>query len=421
LLSSRPARADVTIAKTDTWEVYTNGRVGAFMSYGFGDANPLPSPDMPNEVIIPGGGLDVSIDSMPKTDSMGRAIQGTFQSMRVRSGFVPNILGLGLHRVVTDRTSLTLYVSLWMTIDSEAQRKTQLIFTQAQEGYLRIDGPYGSFLAGRALDLFSRGASQNDFMYLHGYSVGFPGNINSTGPTAGLLGFGVLAAFFSPGLVYATPRVAGLQLTAGVYDPTPLPGGYEATRYARPEGELTYDYARGATKLHLFANSQFQSVYKTGSNDSVSSYGVGYGGRLEVGRVHLGVAGHWGKGLGLAYALESDDVSVSQNFELRTFDGYSAIAQYAAGKVDFNVGWGISRVFRLASDDAPDSANNSLLKYQMGYAAVIVYHIADYLHFEVEYFRGDAQWFGAPVVLAAGGPAEHQSFNFISTGAVATW
>jgi hypothetical protein len=421
VLSGGQARAEVTLAHTDTWEVYSSGRVGAFFSYGFGDANPIPSASDPTENIIPGGGLSVGVDSIPKTNAQGQPIQGTFQNMRVRSGFVPNVLGLGFRRRLTDWTTLNVYVATWATIDSDVQRKTQPILVNGQEGYLKLEGPWGSFLAGRALDLFSRGATQNDFLYLHGYAMGFPGNIDSAGPTAGLLGFGVLAAFFSPGLVYATPTSYGLQLTVGVYDPTPLPGGYEATRFARPEGELTYDLARGSMKLHLFTNTEFQPVYRTGSNTNVKSYGVGYGGRLELGRLHFGAAGHWGKGLGLAYALESDDVSVSQNFELRTFDGYSAIAQYSATKFDFNVGWGISRVFRLPSDDSAASAQNSLIKYQMGYAAVIVYHVADYLHFELEYFRGDAHWFGAPAVLAMGGSPERQVINFVTTGVTATW
>jgi hypothetical protein len=394
--------------------------VGAFFSFGFGDANPLPAPGT-NEVITPGGGLAVNVNSMPRMDAAGNIVQGTFMNMRVRSGFVPNVFGMGFRRPVTPWTMLNVYFAVWATIESDLMRKTQPIFVNGQEGYLKLEGPWGSFLAGRALDLFSRGATQNDFMYLHGYAVGFPGNIDTLGPTAGLLGFGVLAAFFSPGLVYSSPKSFPLQLAAGVYDPSLLPGGYDGTRYARPEGELTYDLAHGATKLHLFANGEFQSVYRINSNDSANAYGVGYGGRVEVGPFHLGVAGHWGKGLGLAYALESNPTSVSQNFELRTFDGYSAMAQYSMGHFDFNLGWGISRVFRLTSDDSPMFANNSLLKNQMAYAVVVVYHVWDNLHFEVEYFRGDARWFGAPAVLATGGAAERQVFNFISTGAVATW
>src|SRR4029079_7355445 len=147
----------------------------------------------------------------------------------------------------------------------------------------------------------SRGATQNDYMYLHGYALGFPGNVEAdpNGPSTGLIGFGVMAAFFSSGVAYATPSWFGIQNTLGVYDPTPLPGGLEATRYPRFEDELTYDLSTPQFKLHLLTNGAVQSVYRSGSNEHSNSYGVGYGGRAEFGNLHLGVAGHWGKGLGL--------------------------------------------------------------------------------------------------------------------------
>jgi len=66
-----------------------------------------------------------------------------------------------------------------------------------------------------------------------------------------------------------------LQNTIGVYDPTPLPGGYEATRYPRVEDELTFDMIMRRIKLHLFANGEFQPVYQSGSNRRADSYGVG--------------------------------------------------------------------------------------------------------------------------------------------------
>ena len=54
----RTAAADVPITKIDGWELYTNGRINAFFSYGQGDANPLPL--NPGENITPGGGLSSS-------------------------------------------------------------------------------------------------------------------------------------------------------------------------------------------------------------------------------------------------------------------------------------------------------------------------------------------------------------------------
>jgi hypothetical protein len=415
-LHARPAAADVSIARSDTWEVFTTGRVGGFFTYGWGDANPIADPGDPNAVppippedIPPGGGLSVGVDGMPRLAPDGVThIQGTFRSMRVRSGFVPNILALGFRRHINDSTTLKAYISLWATIESDGQRKTNPITTDAREGYLKVEGPWGSFLAGRALSLFSRGATENDFLYLHGYGVGYPGNIDSLGPTPGLINFGVLAAFFSPGLVYATPTAAGLQLSVGVYDPTPLQGTYEGTRWARPEAELTYDLQRGSFKLHLFANGEFQKVYRPSSNESATSYGIGAGGRAEIGPLHIGIAGHRGPGLGIGYALEPGSTSVSNNFQLRTCDGGSVIVQFSQPRFDLNAGVGISRVFQLQED-----ADNrvSPLKRQIGVALAVVWHITDYLHYDIDALHGDAAWY----------LGEKQQFTFVSTGMTATW
>src|SRR5258706_10511 len=119
-----PAAADVFIAKIDGWELFTNGRVNAFFSYGQGDSNPLPL--VAGENITPGGGLDTSYDNIPVIgpDGMPLQVQGTFKSMRLRSGFVPNVLGFGLRRQVNENTTLKIYTSFWGTIATESQRKT---------------------------------------------------------------------------------------------------------------------------------------------------------------------------------------------------------------------------------------------------------------------------------------------------------
>ncbi len=434
-LTSRVASAEVTFANMDGWELYTSGRANVFFSTAFGDGNPVP-PAGVTESIVQGGGLPIYKDSMPADPG----VQSKFLNMRLRSGFVPNVFAIGLRRQVTESTMLTAHMALWATIDTEGQRKTEPLFAWVQEWYLKLEGPWGSVTGGRALDLFSRGASQNDYMYLHAYGLGFPGNVeaNPNGSAAGLIGFGVMAAFYSTGVAYATPSRFPLQNTIGVYDPTPLPGGYEATRYPRFEDELTFDMTMRRLKLHLFANGEYQTVYLSGSNRHATSYGVGYGGRAEIGNLHLGVAGHYGKGLGLFYALEPDDVSVSTStFELRTFDGYSAIAQYVLGRFDINAGWGISRVFLLDSDTFnPSGALNpdgsrvlssaSVLKYQMAYAGALVFHPRPYLHFDIDYLRAQAQWYGAPILLkppqiVPGYQAEHQNVNIVNVGMTVTW
>jgi hypothetical protein len=409
-LWTRPAAAEVTLARTEAWEVYTTGRVGGFFSYGQGDSNPQPLPGTAD--IPPGGGLDVGTDNIPQIDpATGMPIpgaQGSFRSMRLRSGFLPNIFGIGFRRHITERTTLKCFVSLWATIESDGQRKTNPITTDAREGYLMLDGPGGTLTVGRSLDLFSRGAVMIDVLYGHGFGLGYPGNITSLGPTAGLINFGVMAPFFSPGIAYATPSAGGLQLTAGIYDPTPLQGTFEGTRWARPEAELTYDLQAGAFKMHLFTNGEWQKVYGNGNDLSATSWGVGFGGRFEVGPVHLGLDGAYGPGLGLGYALEPGSISVSQNFHLRTFDGYSAFLQFSQPKFDINVNAGISRAFELQED--VDMAV-SLLKRQIGVSAAFWWHITDYLVYDIDALHGDALWYRG----------EKQQFTFVSTGMTALW
>jgi hypothetical protein len=414
LSESGAAVAEVTIVKGDAWEMYTTGRVDAFFSYGVGDANPVVRP---GENIPAGGGLNTGNDNAPSNAPVtigpdGNPVpqQGRFNSMRLRSGFIPNVFGVGFRRKINEDTMLSAKIAIWATLETDSQRKEAQVVADAREGYLKVESTkWGSVLAGRALDLFSRGATQNDFMYGHGYGLGFPGNIDNVGPTNGMIGFGVLAAFFSPGIVYNTPNLGGVQLAVGVYDPSPLAGFFDATREARTEGELTYDLTSGPLRLHLFANGGYQNFYKNGSNVSAHGYGAGYGGRIEVGPVHLGVAGHYGKGLGLEYAFESGDVAVSPSFELRYFDGYSALGQVVVGHFDLNAGWGISRVFALPSDTAPGA--DISLPQQWAISAGVVYHVTDYFHLDVDYLHALATW----------NLGERQMMDFINTGLIATW
>jgi hypothetical protein len=409
-LTADPARADVPLLKLDGWELYTNGRVNVFLTYGRGDSNPVAAQ---GEFIPLGGGLNTEYDNIPRRGSDGMVIpgQGTFVSTRVRSGFVPSVVAAGLRGPVGEQLTLTTYVAIWATIETESQRKTSPNVPTFQEGYVKLEAPWGTVVAGRSLALFSRGAVETDFLYGHGYGVGFPGNINDRGPTAGLIGFGVLAAFFSPGIMYATPRLAGLQLSVGAYDPTPIPGNWEQTRYPRPEAELTLDQHLGPLFVHLFANGAYQALYNPGSPDSENMAGVGYGGRLELGPVHLGAAGHYGKGLGLAYALQGGAVSVgpSPANQLRTFDGYSVLGQLVLGRFDVNLGWGMSRTYQLQTDI--DAANISILRRQMALSAVLVCHASKSFHLAADYLHGDAGWF----------LGERQQFDFFTLGATATW
>src|SRR4029079_1899290 len=107
--------------------------------------------------------------------------------------------------------------------------------------------------------------------------------ISDVAPAAGMIGFGVLAAFFASGIQYSTPMLAGLQLNVGVFDPVVITGYYPGTRAPLFESEATYDFSRGRFKLHLFGNGAYQKLYLAASNTSATMDGLGYGGGGEEG------------------------------------------------------------------------------------------------------------------------------------------
>jgi hypothetical protein len=416
-LLPKSAHAEKTLLKSDDWEVYTDGRVGAFVSYTHGDGLPRPSFDANGNQThdVAGGGLD-AIANRQSIGANGQQTQGVIDRWRVHTGFIGNTLGLGVRGKLDSLNTVTGYTQMWSYIESQQQRKGSPNPPDVRQAYVKVEGPWGSVLGGRSRTLFSRGATDIDVMYAHRYAVGYPGSgVDTNGPTSGQIGFGVLGSGFASGFVYATPTAGGMQLSLGVFDPIALQGAWDRTKLPRGEGELTFEQPLGAIgKIVLFGNGAYQQLYKRDDPASTHAAGFGYGGRLEVGPVHLGVAGHYGKGLGLNYALEPSDATVDFSGALRKFDGYYIQSQVVLGPVDVSAGWGITRVFLDPNDSIVDANGNiphSVVKNQMGTNAGVVYHLKPWMHLDLDYFRADFAWF----------LGEKQTVHTFSGGVTFTW
>jgi predicted porin len=431
---ARDAAAEVTLVNARGWELFTDGRLGGFANYTRGDAFPLSQVDGSGSVLQApfGGGISANTDTNSIADPANPTEQRRLESMRVRSGFLSNIFGFGGRTALTPWTRVSGYLQFWANIESNGERKYVPMPVDVRQGYARVDGLWGSVTVGRQLTLFSRGAAEIDFLYGHGYGVGWPAAGVQSGTAAGHVGTGVLGPGFASGAIYFSPVLSGLQVNVGLFDPVSLQGAWDRTKLLRPESEITYDRAIGAkARLHLFVNGGYQKVYRINEPDSTSSsaYGVGYGLRAEMGGVHLGLAGHYGQGLGLSYALETTEAAYDSSalHRLRKSDGYYAQAQYALWRFDFNAGVGISRVKPLGAEiqvingvpvmvpaDGERSATGtrqSLIRYQLGISAAVVYHVNQTLHLDVDYFRASFRWqFG-----------EKEDVNFVSAGMTLTW
>jgi hypothetical protein len=399
------ASAEIELAAKDGWTVFFDGRVNAFFTYAFGDAFPEPNADDHSV----GGGAGIQPEPAQENEN------GDYAAMRVRSGFLSNVFGFGVKRQIDQTTSLKAYIGIWSTVETIRRDNWEPNYPDAREGYLKLEGPWGSFLAGRSLALFGRGATQIDFMYGHNFGVGHPCN-DAVGPTCGHIGTGVLFPGFSAGLVYGTPRLAGLSLEVGVYDPIRLLGAWESVPYPRPQAALTFEQPLGDLgKVHLFSEGVYQYANRTdiemdGSENfrTTSAWGVTGGGRLEIGPARLGGGLYYGRGLGFFYALQNTpNVTFDNDQNLRYFDGYYGQAALIFGKLHVAAGAGIARM-KLGEDE---TGVIGAPKDQLGISGAVYYHLYDYLVLGLDYFRLQARWYSG----------EKQDVNFLNAGVTVHW
>ena len=195
--------------------------------------------------------------------------------MRLRSGFIGNQLGLGVRGQVTPWTTVTGYIQLWAFIESEDRKKGMPNPPDVRQGYAKLEGLWGSFLAGRTRTLFSRGATDINVMYAHRWGIGFPNAGREKGPTQGMVGFGVMGSGFGAGMIYGTPVLPGGRFPVSPAAPSSTSASSTRPSWADLDGtarstpvpstELTFERKFGETgKVVLFANGAYQKVYKPG-------------------------------------------------------------------------------------------------------------------------------------------------------------
>jgi hypothetical protein len=410
-LVHREAAAEFSLAEADGWKLTLDGRLNTFASVSFGDAQPSGVPTW-------SGGLEDR-----------DAGSGSIMMTRIRSAFMMNSLGFNMIKQVSPDLKVTGRFSLWVGVSQE-RSKTDNPSIDARELYIKLEGPWGGLLAGRALGLFERGPILMDYDLVHGTGLGNPCSVRTVqGGACGFAGHGLLFPNFSAGIVYNTPNFSGFQVSVGAYDPVAnTERAYEITPLPRVEAEATFAVE---DKFKVFADMLWQQLSNTNplkdtdgnilfdangkpKKQTVDAMGVAAGAQFTVGPLSLGGAYYTGKGLGLLIPMFNTPLFSDVSKVLRSSQGYVGMASLKFGNTKIGGGAGVSQLKMTVNEQEP-FIEQVPPKQQLGIGIGVYQTFFKQLTWAVEYFRGQYTWYD---IQDDKGVVSHptQNVNFINTG-----
>src|SRR5690606_3472026 len=156
MVIANTANAEVTLMEKDGWTVFTQGRVQTFFNYTQGDGfhssstgrvDPTTGQTVPgvidghgNTVPLWGGGARPRHGLLDAPSGEG----GEVKELRLRTGFVGNVLGFGIKRKVSDSLEIQGYYAITALITTNGRRKYLTVPVDARETHATVLGPWGS-------------------------------------------------------------------------------------------------------------------------------------------------------------------------------------------------------------------------------------------------------------------------------------
>ena len=416
----REAAAEITIGERDGWALSVDGRVNGFVNYSQGDPTPEGVAEWTAGVFEP---------AEPNS--------GKIAVVRVRSGFVQNVLGFSVVKEVAPNYKLRARYALWVGASNERKPVLgQQPMVEAREAYLRIEAPWGSIQAGRDLGLFGRGGILMDAEIVHANGLGSPCSTRLIlGGACGFAGHGVLFPGFNAGLLYSTPSLAGIQLIAGAFDPSVnAPRQYDITPYPRLEAQLSVN-VRGIFKMfgemmwQRLINSRPVTVIDPTTmiempvldangrplNRVADASGVSAGASLSLGPLQVGGAYYYGTGLTLIVPIFDSPIFAGEDLILRKSQGFVGMASLRFWNTKIAGGGGVSQL-RMTPTEMEPFSRVVPPKQQLGISIGVYQTFFKNLTWAIEYFRGQYTWHQYQQTVDLPIVTPMQTVNFVNTG-----
>lgn len=445
LLSSAPAQAEIFLLKkekADDWEVSTNGRVDAYLNWiggetiNTGNLGNKVNPNDPASIdryILVGPQIPIRGNPTP-SGAIGSTVDDRdVSTFRIRGGFASTILAFNIYKQILPDLKLSVKLALWAGIQNNLNNNVRQFNDAAsidfREQYMDLSGSWGSVWGGRRIGLYNRGGMKMNWFLIHQHGVGHPCDVDaSASATCGHTGVGSMFPARHAQLGYATPEIAGFQLSVAALDPAMIDNFWNRTTLPRFEGELTWrqvfaDRPIVKDEVNVWANGMTQVIGRITESppnpanldpgipaDATRSvWGVGGGAWGRIVGFGVGATGWYGKGLGTAWAL--GNTAIDSIGTLRTHYGYLAAANYRGGPFEAAVSYGSTNVKETDWDKAASNPIKiSVIKEVSGVGGKIAYHLTPIV-FSIDGMLLKYTWHRG----------ETQSATVVSGGMLAEW
>ena len=368
-----PAQAAFTVGGENGWSLGTDGIVNIFGAYqtqnGSADASGLLG--APNE-----------------------------QKFGVRVGLLPSIIAFNVKAPTTNGIDSSVRVAFYPNVqNTSTQRFNTSPNIDNREFFYTASGKFGSFLAGRALNLFQGQNILNDM------TLFTAGVVDMTavhgGTSLGHIGYGYLYTNFGPQFRYTTPDMGGVKVAVLIGEPYAISGATAKTNVPRFEAEVSYatTFKGGSVHAWLEGIAQTDTRAATGvarPQGTNTSIGFAPGVNVAFGPVGIMASGYYGGGLGMVSAQDGGAFvagtanagsynGVDAGGNMRTNWGFLGQATFqVSDSIRLAANYGANHQNKTDFEGRAGNANPGLMKCQEAAVIQLNYNLNKFTQFTLE-------------------------------------
>jgi predicted porin len=396
-----PAQAAFTVGGENGWSLSTDGIVNIFGIYQTTE-------------IKPDGAFSLSL----LNNNSDRADQ----KFGVRVGLLPSIIALNVKAPTVAGIDSNVRVAMYP--NNQNNRADNARFETApnidfREFFYTASGNFGSFMAGRGLNLFQGQNILNDMCL---FTAGVADmSVVRGGTSLGHIAYGYLYTNFGPQFRYTTPDMGGVKVALEIAEPYAISSESIKQNIPRFETEISYATTFKGGSIHAWLEGLWQQdtnnlVAPDGSFRHNTSLGIAPGVNVAVGPVGIMLSGYYGRGLGMVSAQDGgafasaalNDGPVDSDGKERKHWGFLAHTTFQVTD-SIRLGANYGRSDMSGNENHND---DGIKKTQEAAVAQMNFNLNKFTQFTLEYIWARDSWFGVD---------QKQTSHQVALGTVFFW